>query len=73
MDWTDCPDVERKPGVWSAAPVIVGTRVPPEAIIDNAEDGFTAEEISDMFPTVPVEQARRIIEFARLHATHPAR
>ena len=41
---------------------------PADAVIDNAEDGFTAEEIvADIYPTVPLDRARRIIEFARRH------
>ncbi len=73
MDWSACPDVERKPGVVSGAFVVRGTRVQADAILSNAEDGYSPEEISeDIFPTVPVEQARRIIAFARQHEPHPA-
>lgn len=36
MDWSRCPDVERKPGVLSGADVIVGTLVPPETILDSS-------------------------------------
>jgi uncharacterized protein (DUF433 family) len=68
MDWSKSPDVESRPGVVSGAFVVVGTRVPADAVIDNAEDGFTAEEIvADIYPTVPLDRARRIIEFARRH------
>ena len=42
--------------------------MPADAVIDNAEDGFTAEEIvTEIYPTVPLDRARRIIEFARRH------
>jgi uncharacterized protein (DUF433 family) len=66
MDWSKSPDVESRPGVVSGAYVVKGTRVPADAVIDNAEDGFTAEEIvTEIYPTVPLDRARRIIEFAR--------
>jgi uncharacterized protein (DUF433 family) len=68
MDWSKSPDVESRPGVVSGAFVVKGTRVPADAVIDNAEDGFTAEEIvTEIYPTVPLDRARRIIEFARRH------
>ena len=45
MDWSSCPDAERIPGKVSGAWLVVGTRIPAEAVIDNAEDGYSAEEI----------------------------
>jgi uncharacterized protein (DUF433 family) len=46
MDWKHCPDVESKPDVMSGAFVVKGTRVPVSAVLDNAEDGYTAEQIA---------------------------
>jgi uncharacterized protein (DUF433 family) len=68
MDWSKSPDVESRPGVVGGAFVVKGTRVPADAVIDNAEDGFTAEQIvTEICLTVPLEHARRIIESARRH------
>jgi uncharacterized protein (DUF433 family) len=73
MDWSKCLDVETRPGVVSGAYVVKGTRVPAQAVIDNAEDGFTPEQIAgDIYPTAPIDRVRRIIEFARQHDAHPA-
>jgi uncharacterized protein (DUF433 family) len=73
IDWTQCTDVERHPGVVSGAWVVKGTRIPAQAVIDNADDGYTAEEIAaDIYESLPVEPARRIIAYARQHASHPA-
>ena len=74
IDWGQCSDVERVPGRVSGAWVIRGTRVPVQAVIDNADDGFTAEQIAaEIYHGLPVEPARRVIEFAkRAHAPHPA-
>jgi uncharacterized protein (DUF433 family) len=72
MDWSKSPDVESRPGVVSGAYVVKGTRVPADAVIDNAEDGFTAEQIvTEIYEGLPLERVRRIIEFARQHAPHP--
>lgn len=50
-----------------------GTRILAQGVIDNAEDGYTPEELADEhFPGLGVERARRIIEFAKQHTPHPA-
>ena len=75
IDWSDCPDVERVPGKVSGQWIVVGTRILAQGVIDNAEDGYTAEQIvAEIYPSLPVERARRIIAYAQLraHATHPA-
>ena len=74
IDWSQCPDVERVPGRVSGTWVIRGIRVPAQAVIDNADDGFTAEQIAaEIYRGLPVEPTRRVIEFAkRAHAPHPA-
>ena len=75
IDWlSHCPDVEQVPGKVSGAWVVRGTRVPAQAVIDNAEDGFTAEQIAtEIYDGLPLEPTRRVIEFARrMHAPHPA-
>ncbi len=65
MDWKLCPDVESKPDVMSGAFVVRGTRVPVQAILDNAGDGYTAEQIAaEIYHGLPVEPTRRVIEFA---------
>jgi uncharacterized protein (DUF433 family) len=50
-------------------------RIPPQAVVDNAEDDYTAERIvTEIYPSLPLELARRIIAFAlEQHAApHPA-
>jgi uncharacterized protein (DUF433 family) len=72
IDWTDCPDVERIPGKVSGQWIVVGTRILAQGVIDNAEDGYTPEELADEhFPGLGVERARRIIAFAKQRAPHP--
>ena len=46
IDWTRCRDAERTPGKVSGAWCVKGTRIPVQAIIDNAPEGCTAEEIA---------------------------
>ena len=72
IDWKNCPDAERIPGKVSGAWPIVGTRIPVQAVLDNADD-FTPEEIvAEIYPSLPLDRARRIIAYARerAHAPH---
>jgi uncharacterized protein (DUF433 family) len=74
IDWNGHDDVERIPGKVSGALLVKGTRIPVQAVLDNAEDGFTAEEIvAEIYPSLPLDRARRIIAYAlkKAHATHP--
>ena len=67
VDWSKCDDVESVPGRVSGAWVIKGTRVPAQAIVDNARAGFTAEQIvTEIFEGVPVERVRAVLRFAKI-------
>ena len=67
VDWSKCDDVESVPGRVSGAWVIKGTRVPAQAIVDNARAGFTVEQIvTEIFEGVPVERVRAVLRFAKI-------
>jgi uncharacterized protein (DUF433 family) len=67
VDWSKCNDVESVPGRVSGAWVIKGTRVPAQAIVDNAKAGFTAEQlVTEIFEGVPVERVRAVLRFAKI-------
>jgi uncharacterized protein (DUF433 family) len=73
MDWSKSPDVEREPGKVSGQWVIKGTRVPVEAVLQNARDGFSAEQIAEeIFEGVPVDRVRSVLRLARLTHAGPA-
>ncbi len=74
MDWTNCPDVERVPGKVSGAWLVKGTRIRADDVIANAAD-FTPEQIvAEIYPSLPLDRARRIIAYAskRANASNPA-
>jgi uncharacterized protein (DUF433 family) len=72
IDWSQCPDVERVPGKVSGAWLVVGTRIPADAVLDNAEDGYTAERIvAEIYPSLPLDRAKRILAYARERANAP--
>ena len=62
LDWSKCEDVESVPGRCGGAWVAKDSRVMVAGILANAEDA-SPEEVAGMFE-LPVEQVRRILDFA---------
>jgi len=48
-----------------------GSRVSAQALIDNARDGFSPENIADMFEGLPVDRVRAVLRFAGVYAPTP--
>ncbi len=65
-DWSECPLVEVKPGVESGAPVLRGTRMPVNAIVDNFDYGVSVAEIAEQFE-VPPDHIEAILTYAKSH------
>ena len=66
VDWSKCEDVESVPGKVSGAWVIKGTRVPAQAIVDNARAGCSAEEIATDIFELPLERVKAVLRFAEI-------
>jgi uncharacterized protein (DUF433 family) len=64
IDWALCPLVEVNPRVLSGAPVLRGTRMPVQAIVDNFDYGVSTAEISEQFE-VPENLIRAILAYAK--------
>jgi len=71
IDWMQCELIERVPGKVSGRPVVRGTRVMPDAIVNSYDLGDTIDEIHEGFPTLSVSQIRRLIEFAHAQRGQP--
>ncbi len=65
MNWMECDVVESVEGRCGGRPTIQGTRVWPEVITENAEEGMGVEELHDSFPSVSLEQIRAVLAFAQ--------
>lgn len=63
LDWSDCPFVEVIPGKVSGQPLLVGTRLPVDALLVNAEGGLPVEEIAEQFEIAP-DEVRSVLEVA---------
>lgn len=65
-DWKDCPLVEAVPGKVSGVPILKGTRMPADAIVENYESGLPADEIAEVFE-LPAESVRSLLAYAVAH------
>jgi uncharacterized protein (DUF433 family) len=66
IDWALCPLVEVNPRVLSGSPVLRGTRMPVNAIVDNFEYGVSVAEISEQFE-LPEDRIQAILSYAKSH------
>jgi len=67
IDWSLCADVERVPGKVSGSWIVKGTRIPVQAVLDNADDYTPEQMVAEIYPSLPLDRARRVIDFARAH------
>ena len=71
IDWTDCELVERVPGKVSGSPIVRGTRILADTIVQDYELGESIEDIQEGYPSLEAWQIKRLIEFASCHRDHP--
>jgi uncharacterized protein (DUF433 family) len=64
MDWTSCDMVETIPGKVSGVPLVRGTRIPADVIVENFEAGSPLEEISENYPALSLNTIKALISFA---------
>src|SRR5579863_3716131 len=65
IDWMACELIEQVPGKVSGRPVVRGTRIMPDSIVNSHELGDSIDEIHEGFPTLSVAQIQRLIHFAQ--------
>jgi uncharacterized protein (DUF433 family) len=66
IDWSECPLVEVKAGVQSGPPLLLGTRMPVDVIVDNFDHGVSVAEIVEQFE-VPPDRIEAILTYAKSH------
>jgi uncharacterized protein (DUF433 family) len=65
IDWTGCDLVERVPGKVSGKPIVRGTRILADTIVQDAQLGSTLDEIHENYPDLSIPEIRRLISFAQ--------
>ncbi len=68
VDWSDCPIVEVVPGKVSGVPILKGTRVQADSIVENFDGGSPVAEISANFG-IPETTIRELLTFAARQQT----
>jgi uncharacterized protein (DUF433 family) len=63
MDWSGCPIVEVVPGKVSGVPLIRGSRMPADQVIENYDAGQSPEDIAYNFDLNP-EDIRAVLAYA---------
>lgn len=61
--------MERIPGKVSGRPIVRGTRILADTIIQDAELGSPLEEIHENYPDLPLTAIEELISFAHAHPT----
>jgi uncharacterized protein (DUF433 family) len=71
-DWSHCDLVERVPGKVSGRPVVKGTRIFPDTIVNSFMLGDSVEELMEGFPSLSRDQIEGLIRFAATQKLVPA-
>jgi len=71
IDWTQCELIERVPGKVSGRPIVRGTRILPEAIVNSYDAGDSLDLIHENYPGLSIPEIQQLIEFAHAHRGQP--
>ena len=67
IDWKGCDLVEQVRGKMSGRPVVKGTRILADTIVEDAELGETIEAIHENYPSLTADKIRLLLDFAKSH------
>jgi uncharacterized protein (DUF433 family) len=71
IDWMACELIEQIPGKVSGRPIVRGTRIMPDGIVNSHDMGESIEDIHEDWPSLSLAQIKRLIEFAHAHREQP--
>jgi uncharacterized protein (DUF433 family) len=74
IDWSGCPIVVRREGYLSGAPALrADPRVPPEVIVENMDDGLSAEDVIESYSLrTPLRDVLVVYGYAKQLLAHSA-
>ena len=72
INWSNCQAVESTKERVSGSLVFAGSRVPIAALFENLEDGITAQEFTEIFPGVKLEQVKAVLDFVAKNSLYAA-
>jgi uncharacterized protein (DUF433 family) len=71
IDWTQCELIEQVPSKVSGRPIVRGTRILPDAIVNSYDAGGPLDLIHENYPGLSIQQIQRLIEFAHARRGQP--
>jgi uncharacterized protein (DUF433 family) len=71
IDWTQCELIEQVPGKVTGRPIVRGTRILPDAIVNSYDAGEPLDLIHENYPGLSITQIQRLIEFAHARGGQP--
>jgi uncharacterized protein (DUF433 family) len=71
IDWIACELIEQIPGKVSGRPIVRGTRIMPDGVVNSYDMGESIEHIHEDWPSLSLAQIKRLIEFAHAHREQP--
>jgi len=72
INWSNCQAVESTKERVSGSLVFAGSRVPIAALFENLEDGITAQEFTEIFPGIKLEQVKTVLDFLAKNSLYAA-
>ena len=72
VDWRQCALVEQIRGKVSGVPLLKGTRMPAQTIIDNIDAGMTPAEVAETWRLDP-NTVLAIYAYGETHRARPSR
>jgi uncharacterized protein (DUF433 family) len=72
IDWMACELIEQVPGKVSGRPIVRGTRILPDAIVNSYDAGESLDFIHENYPGLSIVQIQRLIDFAHAARKQPA-
>jgi uncharacterized protein (DUF433 family) len=64
MDWSGCDLVEVVPGKVSGRPLLKGTRIPADFVLEDSDLGSSIDELHKDYPSLSVNTIRQLIRYA---------
>jgi len=71
LNWHDCDLVEIVPGKQSGVPLVKGTRIPAQQIVEESELGSPVEEIAENYPSIRRDQITALLVYANKRSPQP--
>jgi uncharacterized protein (DUF433 family) len=69
--WEECNLVERVPGKVSGQPIVKGTRILADVIVEEFESGSPVDEIQENYPKLSKDTILKLVAFAQSHKPQP--